>query len=183
MNKNSKIEKQKLTTNESNKWQLLHANDANYHNEKLDNFLGQDFKATIIKKNNKEYLVTKTRYGGFYCLGSIIEFLMGLIVFAAIIFNIFSIKDFTTENIISLIITAIFGGSISIFLIINAFKSLKEEIKEKLDIRRRKKNGENVKFMKEKMGLGGWIHRILIILFCVFMGFAACMLIKQELGF
>lgn len=96
--KNIEIQHQKLTTREANLYQLATASNPEYHDEAIDKALGVKYESKLIKdKYGNVYFQSKTRYGGFYYLGSlitVIAFTAGLIACILGIIEHIKSKDF-----------------------------------------------------------------------------------------
>lgn len=166
-------ERQRLSTREANQWLLRYGRNPHYHSGKLDRALGTRYEADLIKTEKGEtWLVTDTRYGGFYYFGALLCVIFtaaaGIGLICGLVYAV-RIRDWVT-----FMIEAIVGLPLIAVLLRMFSKSLIKGIREKKEMKKAVREGRKE---KEKLTAGAVIYRILLfaflgVLFFFIAGFA-----------
>lgn len=168
---------EELTTSEANKYQFISKiHNPDYHIEEIDKALGTKYEAKLkTDKHGNTYFKSKTRYGGFYYLGSLLCTIVLSIALIASVINI--IRFIQNKDYMNTIVFAIIVIPFCVAMDIHFIKELIIEVKEKIHVKKLIKEGKKT---KEKINFGTILYRIAIFIFLLFIGFILFGLIMQE---
>ncbi len=155
-----------------------HSPNVDYHNSKMEEKLGYDSVTYLTKNKNGRVSYHRTeRAGGFFYIGSLISVVVLLVSTGSAIYGIYD--TYTRADTMNMIISIILALILLISTILVVVKSLIPDIKEKLEYKKRIKEGTA---QKRKLGFGMLTSRIMVIDLLFIMGISLCGLINQSIG-